>query len=455
MAKYFGTDGIRGYANREPITPHTIIKIAQAFGVFLKKKYPHPTVVIGKDTRVSGYIIENALSAGLQSVGVNIFLLGPIPTPGVAYLTKKLQTNAGIVISASHNPYHDNGIKFFNSDGFKLSDEEEAHIEQLIDQEDFNHNLVSSHDIGFAKRIDDAIDQYAEMLSKFLVKNLKLKNKKVVIDCANGASYKVAPKIFAALDIDCTAINTSPNGFNINENCGALHTEDLQAKVLSTHADVGFAFDGDADRLVVVDEQGCRIDGDQIIALCALELQREEKLKNNGICATVMNNKGLDKAMTEANIHIVRTGVGDRELSAAMRKYNYSFGGEPSGHLIFLDASTTGDGILAALKILEIMVLKNQPISTLAKIVTKYPQITKNIPVTHKPELAFLQKTSQEIQKYEKLLGNEGRIFLRYSGTEPVARITAEGPEQKVLEDIVDNVAHIFLDEITKTTVHN
>lgn len=448
MGKYFGTDGIRGYANREPITPHTIIKIAQAFGVFLKKTVSHPTVVIGKDTRVSGYIIENALSAGLQSVGVNIFLLGPIPTPGVAYLTKELHANAGIVISASHNPYHDNGIKFFNADGFKLSDHEETELEQLIDQADFNHHLVSSHDIGFAKRIDDAIEQYANLLTKFLVENLNLKRKKVVIDCANGAAYKVAPKIFSALGIDCIAINTTPNGFNINEHCGALHPEELQATVIAAHADIGFAFDGDADRVIVVDEKGHTIDGDQIIALCALELQREQKLNNNGICVTIMNNKGLDKAMEDAKISVVRTGVGDRAIAEAMRQNQYSFGGEPSGHLIFLDASTTGDGILAALKILEIMVLKNQPMSQLAKIVIKYPQITKNIPVASKPDLSLLQKTSQKLENYEKQLGNTGRVFLRYSGTEPIARITAEGPEHKVLEDMITDIETVFIKEL-------
>ncbi len=448
MGKYFGTDGIRGKANQEPITPHTIITIAQALGIYLKRTTSHPTVVVGKDTRVSGYIIENALASGLASVGVDIVFLGPIPTPAVAYFTVEQKADAGIVISASHNPYHDNGIKFFDQFGFKFSDEAENALEILIDTENFNADLVSSHDIGMAKRIDDASFLYATFLANFFDKTVQCKNKKIILDCANGAAYKVAPQVFELLGIECTALHTEPDGFNINHECGAVHPQDLQKAVLEQKADIGFSFDGDADRLIVVDEKGNLIDGDQIIALCALSLKRQNKLPENGVCVTIMSNKGLDIALEKEKISIVRTPVGDRAIANEMRKRGFTLGGEQSGHILFLDASTTGDGILAALKVLEVFCTSKNSISEIAQVMTKLPQITKNVPVSCKPALESLTKTSALLKDYEKKLENTGRVFIRYSGTEPCARITAEGPTYDELQAIITNLEKTLKKEL-------
>ncbi|RDB35699.1 phosphoglucosamine mutase [Spirobacillus cienkowskii] len=448
MAKYFGTDGMRGEANMGFMTPSMLLKLAQSFGVILKKRSQRPKVLIGKDTRVSGYMIEGILSSGLCSVGVDVLFVGPLPTPGIAYLTRGMRANAGMVISASHNSFQDNGIKLFDHNGFKLPDSEEAFIEQLMDSPDLDNYLVKSENLGRAKRIDDAIGQYAVFLKERFPKNLKLDGKTIVLDCAHGAGYKVAPKVFEELGAKVISIHNDPNGFNINLNSGALHPHVLAQKVKEYNADIGFALDGDADRLIVVDEQGQILDGDSIIVMCALEMQAQNQLKNNGVCVTVMSNKGLDVALQKTGIQVIRTNVGDRSVMEGMLANDFVLGGEQSGHLIFLDSSTTGDAIIACLKILEMMCYTNKKISQLTSVMMKFPQVTKNVRVSAKPPLETLFKTLAIVREFEEELGTSGRILMRYSGTEPLARITLEGPSRHRIEEMANIIEKIFLSEI-------
>ncbi|APJ04397.1 phosphoglucosamine mutase [Silvanigrella aquatica] len=448
MAKYFGTDGIRGEANKGLMSPNMLLKIAQSFGIILKKRSERPKVLIGKDTRVSGYMIEGVIASGLCSVGVDVLFVGPLPTPGIAYLTRGMRANAGIMISASHNPFQDNGIKLFDHNGFKLPDHDESQIEQLIDSPDLDKYLVNSEQLGRAKRIDDAIGQYAVFLKERFPKNLKLDGKKIVLDCAHGAGYKVTPKVFEELGAKVISIHDDPNGFNINYECGALHPQNLAEKVVEYKADIGFALDGDADRLIVVDEKGNILDGDHIIAMCALEMKSQNQLKNNGVCVTIMSNKGFDVAMENAGIHVIRTSVGDRNVMESMLTNDFILGGEQSGHLIFLDSSTTGDATIACLKVLEMMCHTNKKISELTSIMKKFPQITKNVKVKSKPPLANLHKTNTLIKRFEEELGSTGRVLLRYSGTESLARITLEGPEYKRIEEMAKQIENELLQEI-------
>jgi phosphoglucosamine mutase len=346
MGKYFGTDGIRGEANVGAMSPAMVLRIGQAFGLMLKEKHAHPRVIIGKDTRVSGYMLEGILSAGLCSVGVDVLFLGPLPTPGVAYLTRGMRATAGIMISASHNPFHDNGIKLFDRNGYKFPDADEALIEKLMDDPNLENRLISSAEIGRARRIDDAIGQYAVFLKERFPKAFQLEGMRIVIDCANGAGYRVAPKVFSELGAEVFCINDDPNGFNINLDSGALHPEKLQEEVQRYRADIGLALDGDADRLLIVDEKGHLLDGDQIIAMCALAMKSEGQLVGNKVVVTVMSNMGLDVAMRENGIEVIRTSVGDRHVVEEMRRQKLVLGGEQSGHLLFLDSSTTGDAII-------------------------------------------------------------------------------------------------------------
>lgn len=448
MAKYFGTDGIRGEANIGLMTPIMLLKLAQSFGVILKNRTDRPKVIVGKDTRVSGYMIEGIISSGLCSVGVDVLLAGPLPTPGVAYLTRGMRAHAGIMISASHNPYHDNGIKLFDQNGFKLPDIDETFIEKLMDDPLLNNHLVNSELMGRAKRIDDAVGQYAVFLKERFPKNLKLDGKKIVLDCANGAGYKVAPKVFEELGAQVICIHDTPNGFNINENSGALHPQKLASSVIEHNADIGFALDGDADRLIVVDEKGNILDGDHIIAMCALEMKSQNQLKNNGVCVTIMSNKGFDVTMQNAGISVIRTNVGDRNVMESMLANNFVLGGEQSGHLIFLDSSTTGDAIIASLKVLEMMCHTNKKISQLTSVMKKFPQITKNVKVCAKPPIQTLPMTSSLVREFEEELGTSGRVLLRYSGTESLARITLEGPELGKIEAMAKKIEQILLKEI-------
>lgn len=449
MGKYFGTDGVRGQINEKVMTPSFLLKLAQAFGVRLRGKNPRPKVLIGKDTRISGYLVEGALAAGLCSVGVDVLFVGPMPTPGIAYLTRSMRANAGIMISASHNPYTDNGIKLFDSDGFKLPDSEEALIENLIDSENFEHEfLVSSEHLGRAKRIDDAVGQYGVFLKEHFPKELRLHGKKIVIDCANGGGYKVAPKVFEELGASVFCIHNEPNGFNINLNCGALHPEDLVASVLEHKADIGIALDGDADRLIVVDEKGQILDGDQILAILAIDLNLRHELHNNGICVTVMSNKGFERAMKKAGIQIVYTPVGDRYVVEEMKKHKYVLGGEQSGHILFLDDNTTGDGIFAALRLVRVMCTQEKTLSELATAMEKFPQITKSIHVTSKIPFEKLPKTMAMVQHCEKELGEFGRILIRYSGTESLVRVTLEGQSIEKLNEMYEKIEKVLTTEM-------
>lgn len=448
MGKYFGTDGIRSQANQGVMAPDFILRLGQAFGIILKRQYKHPKILVGKDTRLSGYMIEGALTAGLCSVGVDVLLAGPLPTPGVAYLTRGIRADGGIMISASHNPYTDNGLKFFDAKGSKLDDDQEKMIENLMDSKELHEHQVLPEFLGKARRIDDAVGQYAVFLKECFSKNNHLEGKKIVIDCAHGAGYKVAPKVFQELGADVIPINHQPSGFNINLNCGAMHPQQLVDAVLFHKADVGFALDGDADRLIIVDEKGSILDGDQIIALCALELKEKNQLKNNGISVTIMSNKGLDVAMERAGIQVERTQVGDRYVLEGLKKRGFVLGGEQSGHLIFLNVASTGDGIVAALQVLEVMVRRQLPLSQIAQVMEKYPQVTRSVKVFHKPPLHTLSKTRALIQNIEHDLGQNGRVLVRYSGTESLVRITLEGPCLESLEKMLDDIARNLVEEI-------
>lgn len=448
--KYFGTDGIRGQANIGPMSPQMVLRIGQAIGLTLREYDPKPKVIIGKDTRVSGYTIEGVLSAGLCSVGAYPLLVGPLPTPGVAYLTRGMRATAGIMISASHNPFSDNGIKIFDKDGFKLPDHVEEKIEALIDFPDLEHRLVQGENFGRARRIEDAIGQYAVFLKERFPKDLSLEGRRIVIDCAHGAGYRVAPKVFEELGAEVFCINDEPNGTNINQEGGSLFPEKLQSEVLKYRADLGFAMDGDADRISLVDETGQLIDGDQILVLCALHMKNSGILKNDTVVCTIMSNKGVDLALQAQGVRVERTAVGDRHVMERMRSLGAVIGGEQSGHLIFLDSSTTGDSILAALKVLEIMERTNSKASALAKQMPKIPQVTQSVKVAKKPPLEELIQFKEALRFYETELSNQGRLLFRYSGTEPKARITVEGPDWYRIKEMADDLERILLKEISQ-----
>jgi len=450
VGKYFGTDGIRGKANVYPMSPDFVLKLGQAIGLYFRRAYPHPRILIGKDTRRSGYMLEQALSAGICSVGVDVSFLGPLPTPGIAYLTRGMRACAGIVISASHNPYYDNGIKIFSANGYKLPDEIEDELEDMLSQENLVSQFPIGMDIGRAKRIDDAIGQYAVYLKEQFPKHLNLDGMRIVLDCANGASYKVAPKVFEELGAELFVTGNTPNGRNINEDCGALHPEKLRSMVQLYKADIGLAFDGDADRLIVVDDKAQLLDGDQILAVCADYMKRTGSLRNNGVVATVMSNMGLDIAMQKVGVKVIRTKVGDRYVVDEMLKGNYNLGGEQSGHLVFNDSATTGDGILAALKVLTIVRDSGKPLSELKQLMTPLPQVLKNVSVKSKVPVDNMPQFKTDLDACEKTLGRAGRVLFRYSGTENLARIMIEGENQSQIEKMASDLA----DSLT-TSINN
>ena len=435
MGKLFGTDGIRGEANVYPMTPDLALRLGQVVGRYFKSKSNNPRILIGKDTRCSGYMLEQALGAGICSVGVDVGLLGPLPTPGIAYLTRGMRACAGVVISASHNPFYDNGIKIFSADGYKLPDSVEAEIEEALLQS-IDQPLPTGSEIGRAKRVDDAIGQYAVFLKEQFPKHLTLEGMRIALDCANGAAYKVAPKVFEELGAEIISQGVSPNGRNINDQCGATAPKNLQRDVHLYRADIGLAFDGDADRLIVVDENADIVDGDQILAICAKYMKEKNTLSNNTLVATVMSNMGLDIAMRKLGIKVARTGVGDRYVVDEMRNGNYNVGGEQSGHLIFRDSQTTGDGILAALFLLEIIKETGKTISQLKQCMTPLPQILKNVEVEEKKPVEEMPELKAYMAECEEALGSKGRILFRYSGTEKLARVMVEGeslPEIEVM----------------------
>lgn len=447
MGRLFGTDGIRGTANRYPMTPELALQLGRVIGKHFKKQYKNPRILIGKDTRRSGYMLEEALSAGICASGVEVSFLGPLPTPGIAYLTRGLRACAGIVISASHNPYQDNGIKIFSADGYKLPDAEEDLIEKMIGEGPDLDGPVGA-DVGQAKRIEDAIGQYAVFLKEQFPKHLTLEGMRIAMDCANGASYKVAPKVFEELGAELMLRGISPDGTNINEGCGALFPNFLKDDVHLYKADIGLAFDGDADRLIVVDEKGDIVDGDQILAIVGKYLNDQGRLAKNTIVATIMSNMGLDIAMEKEGIKVVRTKVGDRYVVNEIRKHNYNVGGEQSGHLVFSDYQTTGDGILGALMLTQIMLETNKPISELKKIMTHLPQVLKNVKIPCKVPVENLPNLSAQIADYSKTLGKSGRVLFRYSGTENLARIMIEGENSQTIETMAGNLAEIARQEI-------
>ncbi len=444
MRRLFGTDGVRGTANIYPMTTEIAMQIGRGIAFLVKDKKHGHRIVIGKDTRISGYMIENALAAGICSMGVDVLLVGPLPTPGIAFITSSMRADAGVVISASHNPFQDNGIKIFSRDGFKLPDELEADIEELIFSQKMAALRPVAEDIGKAHRIDDARGRYIVYLKNTFPQKYTLDNFHLVLDCAHGATYGVAPHVFEELGAKVTAIGVAPDGKNINHQCGALHPEVIAAKVRELGADIGLALDGDGDRLIVVDERGEIVDGDHIMAICAAELMSRKKLRKKTLVATVMSNLGLEVAMGRLGGRLIRTKVGDRYVVEEMRSGRYNFGGEQSGHLIFLDHATTGDGTLAALQLMAIMIKQNQPVSKLAEIMEAFPQVLKNVRTSRRLELEALPEFQKACRQLEKKLGADGRILVRLSGTEPLVRVMIEGANHDQIDQMADELCALL-----------
>jgi phosphoglucosamine mutase len=433
--KYFGTDGIRGLTNTAPMTAAIAMQVGQAAGKrFLRGDHKH-RVVIGKDTRLSGYMVESALTAGFTSVGMDVIQLGPMPTPAVAMLTRSMRADLGVMISASHNPYHDNGIKLFGPDGYKLSDADEAEIEAMIGAD---LALAAPQAIGRARRIDDAQGRYVHFAKSSFPDDLRLDGLKIVIDCAHGAAYKVAPEALWELGAEVIAIGVAPNGFNINDDIGSTHPKALQVKVLETGADIGIALDGDADRLIVVDEKGQIVDGDQLMALVTLRAQEAGTLKGGGLVATVMSNLGLERLLAGHGLTLHRAGVGDRYVLEAMKAGGFNIGGEQSGHLILADHSTTGDGLVAALQVLAALVATGKPASELLHLFDPVPQLLKSVRFTGAP--LDSAKVKAVIASSEARLNGQGRLLIRKSGTEPVIRVMAEGDDKKLVIAVVEEI---------------
>ena len=444
MRKLFGTDGIRGIANAEPLTAEMTVHLGRAAAYFFKKKknkIGHHRIVIGKDTRLSGYMFEGALTAGICSMGVDVLMVGPMPTPAIAFLTRSFRADAGVVISASHNPFEDNGIKFFSEDGFKLPDDYEMEIERLIYSGETDIVRPTGEGRGKAFRIDDAEGRYIEFVKNSIPKGLDFEGLKVVVDCANGAAYKITPTVLRELGADIITIGDKPDGVNINLNCGSLHPETLQRLVKEHNAHIGLALDGDADRLIMVDEKGDLVDGDKVLAMCAIEFKRSGRLSHDTLVATVMSNFGLDIALKDAGIRVVRTQVGDRYVMEEMIKHNYNLGGEQSGHVIFLDYNTTGDGLITALQALTLMQKSGKRLSELASCMKTFPQKLVNIKVKEKKPLDTLDDFNKVIRESEKKLEGRGRIVVRYSGTETLLRIMVEGETHEEIVQIIETVS--------------
>jgi len=430
MKKLFGTDGVRGVANVYPMTTEMAMQIGRAAAYIFKNGRQRHRIVIGKDTRLSGYMIENALSAGICSMGVDVLLVGPLPTPGIANITSSMRADAGVVISASHNPFQDNGIKFFSRDGFKLPDEMELKIEELIFSKKIDSLRPIATEVGKAYRIDDAIGRFVVFLKSTFPKDLDLTGLKIVLDCAHGAAYKVAPAVFEELGAVVIPLGVQPNGTNINAGCGSLHPELLSEAVKEHRADLGIALDGDADRVIFADEFGNAVDGDQIMAICAADMLKHKRLRKNTLVATVMSNMGLDIAVKKAGGKVVKTAVGDRYVVEEMRRGGYNLGGEQSGHMIFLDHNTTGDGILSALQVLAIMRRRERSLSELAEIMIPLPQVLVNVRVAEKKDIMTIPEIASMVRGVEEQLQDKGRILIRYSGTEPLLRIMLEGQDK-------------------------
>lgn len=439
--KIFGTDGVRGTANIEPVTAETALKLGRAAGHVFKSLAAESRgrgryrIVLGKDTRLSGYMLENALSSGILSMGVDVLFIGPLPTPGVAYVTRSLRADAGIVITASHNPYDDNGIKFFRADGYKLDDKIEFEIESLVFSGRIENIRPTADEVGKAVRIDDALGRYIEYAKASFPRGLTLEGMRIVVDCAHGAAYKSTPCVLRELGADVITYGNEPNGKNINKDCGSMHPGLMCQKIWEHRADIGIAHDGDADRVLMCDENGNLIDGDDVMAIAALDLLSQGVLSEKTLVATVMSNAGLDVALGEAGGKVVRTPVGDKNVIDEMLRNGFNLGGEQSGHMIFRDFSTTGDGLVAALQILRIMKVRGEPLSRLSKCWTRFPQLITNIMVREKRPFNELDSIPKLLAEAEaELKGQGGRVLLRYSGTEPKARLLLEGRESSALE---------------------
>lgn len=441
--RLFGTDGIRGVANNYPITAEIALAVGRASAhLFRADPNRRHRILVGKDTRLSGYMIENALTAGICSMGVDVLLVGPLPTPAISFLTESMRCDAGVVISASHNLFQDNGMKFFGPDGYKLADEVEEKIEELVFSDSIDSVRPTAEAIGKAYRIDDAIGRYIVFLKQSFPKESRLDGLKVVLDCANGAGYKAAPAVFSELGAEVIPMGVAPNGHNINKNCGALCPENMAEAVVLHRADMGIALDGDADRLIVADEKGQIVDGDSIMAMVGQDYLARNKLKKRTLVTTVMSNMGLDVAIRQQGGEVIRVRVGDRYVVECMRKKGLNFGGEQSGHLVFLDHATTGDGVIAALQILAILVEHGRPLSEMANgAMVRLPQILRNIKVRERTQLEALPWVQKAISAAEKTLGAKGRVLVRYSGTENLARVLVEGEKEDQIAGIVDDIA--------------
>lgn len=446
--RLFGTDGVRGVANIEPMTAETALKLGRAIAYVFKKEPRRHRIVIGKDTRLSGYMLESAIVSGICSMGADALLLGPLPTPGIAFITANMRADAGVMISASHNLYQDNGIKFFSRDGFKLSDKLEHEIENFM----FGNNDVSrrptASEVGKAFRIDDAQGRYVVFTKNTFPKKLTLDGLKIALDCANGAAYKVAPEVFYELGAEVYPVAVTPDGENINRGCGAVYPKLLQNEVKRVKAHIGIALDGDGDRCVLVDEKGEVADGDRIMAIIAKAMIKEKKLKKNTVVATVMSNTGFDEAIRKMGGKVVRTGVGDRYVVEEMLKSGYNLGGEQSGHIVLLDHTTTGDGIITALKVLSVMVKEGKTLSELSKVMTTYPQVLLNVAVKEKKDIESVPAVKKALKNVQAKLKGRGRAFIRYSGTEPVARITVEGPKEGEIKRMAAELSDIVKKEL-------
>jgi phosphoglucosamine mutase len=439
-------------ANEGNMTAEMVLQIGRATAYACKEhhaeKGTRPRIIIGKDTRLSGYMLENALTAGITSMGVDVLLLGPIPTPAVAFITQSMRADAGIVISASHNPYFDNGIKIFSRTGYKLPDEMEAEIEDLVLSKRINDIRPVAQEVGKAKRIDDAMGRYIEFCKNTFPDGMTLDGMNVVLDCSNGATYKCAPIIFSELGAAVTTIHAEPNGLNINDDCGSQHTQDLRAKVKELSADVGLAFDGDGDRLIAVDETGRELTGDQIIAICTKHYKDNGLLKNNLVIGTVMSNIGFHVALRDLGIDTDISDVGDRCVLELMQEKDAVLGGEDSGHIIFHNYHTTGDGIVSALQLLGIMHETGRSLSSLAEIMTVFPQVLINVDVSEKPPLSEVEKLQSAIADAEAELADKGRVLVRYSGTQPMCRVMVEGPTEALTKEIAERLAGIVTEAI-------
>lgn len=451
MTRLFGTDGMRGLVNNYPMTADMALRLGLAAGMYFRGGKHKHKVIIGKDTRLSGYLFESALTAGLCAMGMDVYQVGPMPTPAIAFLTRNMRADLGVVISASHNPFCDNGIKFFDKDGFKLPDETEDIISQMVVHMDQEWDYPPSHEVGRTRKIFDAPGRYIVYIKNSFPQELSLSGVRVVLDCANGANYKIAPLALEELGAEVFPLSVSPNGTNINDQCGSLHPDKMQAKVCEVRADIGLALDGDADRLIVADENGRVLDGDEIMAICAKDLLTKGKLHNNMLIATVMSNMGLDDFMTTLGGSLLRTDVGDRHVVGAMRKWNANFGGEKSGHLIFRDFSTTGDGLLAALQLLRIMQETGKKLSELAGQLSLYAQEEHSVAVSHKPSLRSIPEIQDAIASAENELGSRGRVLLRYSGTENVCRIMVEARNEKLVKRISAELVDIVTEKLANS----